>query len=69
MMGGREKLKLWMFQVNAVENKVQTGNNLLSSFWSHPVTRTAADMSEFLKSCTYQLSSPSPSKSFFTQTH
>lgn len=48
--------------VNAVENKVQTGNNLLSSFWSHPVTRTAADMSEFLKSCTYQLSSPSPTK-------
>lgn len=51
-----------VFQVNAVENKMQTGNNLLSSFWSHPVTRTATDMSEFLKSCTYQLSSPSPSK-------
>lgn len=45
-----------------INNSTQPQTNLLSSFWSHPVTKTAKDMSSFLKRCTYQLSSQSPSK-------
>lgn len=47
-----------------INNSTQPQTNLLSSFWSHPVTKTAKDMSSFLKRCTYQLSSQSPSKQY-----
>lgn len=43
-----------------VVNKSQQSTNLLSSFWSHPVTKTAKDMSSFLKKCQYQLATLSP---------
>ncbi|CAH0550513.1 unnamed protein product [Brassicogethes aeneus] len=49
--------------VNKLANKTQHSSNLLSSFWSHPVTKTAKDMSSFLKRCQYQLSTQSPNKS------
>lgn len=49
-------------KVNKIANKSHETSNLLSSFWSHPVTKTAKDMSSFLKKCQYQLSTPSPSK-------
>lgn len=49
-------------KVNKISNKSHQSSNLLSSFWSHPVTKTAKDMSSFLKKCQYQLSTPSPSK-------
>lgn len=45
-----------------VVNKSQQSSNLLSSFWSHPVTKTAKDMTTFLKKCHYQLSTLSPGK-------
>lgn len=45
-----------------VANKSHQSSNLLSSFWSHPVTKTAKDMSTFLKKCHYQLSTLSPGK-------
>lgn len=48
-----------------VVNKAQQSSNLLSSFWSHPVTKTAKDMSTFLKKCQYQLSTLSPGKSLY----
>lgn len=41
-------------------NKPAATMNLLSSFWSHPVTKTAKDMSSFLKKSQYQLSTQSP---------
>ncbi|XP_050296289.1 transmembrane protein 209 [Anthonomus grandis grandis] len=37
-------------------------NNLLSAFWSHPVTQKAKDISTILKMSQYQLSSQSPSE-------
>lgn len=43
-------------------NKSQHSSNLLSSFWSHPVTKTVKDMSSFLKKCHYQLATLSPGK-------
>lgn len=43
-----------------VVNKTQQSNNLLSSFWSHSVTKTAKDMSSFLKKCQYQLATLAP---------
>ncbi|XP_066249033.1 transmembrane protein 209 [Euwallacea similis] len=39
-----------------------SSNNLLSSFWSHPVTKSVKDMSSFLKKSQYQLSTLSPTK-------
>lgn len=48
-----------------VVNKSQQSTNLLSSFWSHPVTKTAKDMSVFLKKCQYQLATLSPGKNSF----
>ncbi|ENN71499.1 hypothetical protein YQE_11793, partial [Dendroctonus ponderosae] len=36
-----------------------TQNNLLSSFWSHPITQTSKDMSSFLRKNQYQLSTQS----------
>ncbi|KAJ8972246.1 hypothetical protein NQ317_011071 [Molorchus minor] len=50
-------------KVNKVANKSQQSSNLLSSFWSHPVAKSAKDMSTFLKKCQYQLSTASPTKS------
>lgn len=49
-------------KINKIANKTHETSNLLSSFWSHPVAKTAKDMSSFLKKCQYQLSTPSPSK-------
>lgn len=49
-----------------VVNKGQQSSNLLSSFWSHPVTKTAKDMSTFLKKCQYQFSTLSPGKKLCT---
>nr|XP_015837006.1 PREDICTED: transmembrane protein 209 isoform X1 [Tribolium castaneum] len=46
--------------VKNLNNQTQQPSNLLSSFWSHPVTKTAKDMSSFLKRCTYQLATQSP---------
>lgn len=46
-------------KANKLTSKQQHSSNLLSSFWSHPVTQTAKDVSEFLKKCQYQLSSQS----------
>jgi hypothetical protein len=46
--------------VKNLNNQTEQPSNLLSSFWSHPVTKTAKDMSSFLKRCTYQLSTQSP---------
>lgn len=43
-----------------IVNKSQQSTNLLSSFWSHPVTKTAKDMNSFLAKCHYQLSTLSP---------
>uniref|UniRef100_A0AAR5Q954 Transmembrane protein 209 n=2 Tax=Dendroctonus ponderosae TaxID=77166 RepID=A0AAR5Q954_DENPD len=39
-----------------------TQNNLLSSFWSHPITQTSKDMSSFLRKNQYQLSTQSTTK-------
>ncbi|XP_072388155.1 transmembrane protein 209 isoform X1 [Diabrotica undecimpunctata] len=44
-------------KVNKLSCKKQNSSNLLSSFWSHPVTQTAKDVSEYLRKCQYQLSS------------
>lgn len=56
------------FDVNTKVQNLSTQNqqpsNLLSSFWSHPVTKTAKDMSTFLKRCTYQMSTQSPGMLF-----
>ncbi|XP_018573554.1 transmembrane protein 209 [Anoplophora glabripennis] len=49
-------------KVDKVTNKTHQSSNLLSSFWSHPVSKTAKDMSSFLKKCQYQLSTPSPTR-------
>ncbi|KAJ3665391.1 hypothetical protein Zmor_000888 [Zophobas morio] len=46
--------------IKNLNNQTQQTSNLLSSFWSHPVTKTAKDMSSFLRRCTYQLSTQSP---------
>ncbi|RZB39698.1 hypothetical protein BDFB_009735, partial [Asbolus verrucosus] len=51
--------------IKNLNNQTQQSSNLLSSFWSHPVTKTAKDMSTFLRKCTYQLSTQSPSKCLF----
>jgi hypothetical protein len=53
--------------VKNLNNQTEQPSNLLSSFWSHPVTKTAKDMSSFLKRCTYQLSTQSPSKFFLNK--
>lgn len=45
-----------------VTGKVPPAANLLSTFWSHPVTKSAKDMSSFLKKCQYQLSALTPGK-------
>ncbi|KAJ4448217.1 hypothetical protein ANN_10231 [Periplaneta americana] len=37
---------------------VEQPSNLLSSFWSHPATRTAAEVPPMLRRCSYQLASP-----------
>lgn len=34
---------------------VEQPSNLLSSFWSHPATRTAAEVPSILRRCYYQL--------------
>nr|CAH7720818.1 unnamed protein product [Callosobruchus chinensis] len=47
-------------KINKRMDKTQKSANLLSSFWSHPVTKTAKDVSSFLKKCQYQLSTQSP---------
>ncbi|XP_023029269.1 transmembrane protein 209 isoform X2 [Leptinotarsa decemlineata] len=52
-----------MEKVQKLANKSQQSSNLLSSFWSHPVTKTAKDVSSFLKKCQYQLSSQLATKS------
>ncbi|XP_057669567.1 transmembrane protein 209 [Diorhabda carinulata] len=49
-------------KANKLTSKQEHSSNLLSSFWSHPVTQTAKDVSEFLKKCQYQLSTQSPNK-------
>ncbi|VEN39396.1 unnamed protein product [Callosobruchus maculatus] len=49
-------------KINKRMDKTQKSANLLSSFWSHPVTKTAKDVSSFLKKCQYQLSTQSPTK-------
>ncbi|CAH1138308.1 unnamed protein product [Phyllotreta striolata] len=48
-----------MEKVNKLTTKQQQSSNLLSSFWSHPVTQSAKNVSEYLKHCQYQLSSQS----------
>lgn len=40
---------------------MDTSTNLLNSFWSHPVTKSAKDTSSFLRRTFYQLSTHSPS--------
>ncbi|XP_076268905.1 transmembrane protein 209 [Rhynchophorus ferrugineus] len=50
-------------KVNKMANKSHNSANLLSSFWSHPITKSAKDMSTFLKKSQYQLSSQSPGSS------
>ncbi|KAG5891421.1 hypothetical protein JTB14_031487 [Gonioctena quinquepunctata] len=52
-----------MEKANKLASKPQQASNLLSSFWSHPVTKTAKDVSSFLKKCQYQLATQSTSKS------
>ncbi|XP_069681862.1 transmembrane protein 209 isoform X2 [Periplaneta americana] len=42
----------------AVGQSVEQPSNLLSSFWSHPATRTAAEVPPMLRRCSYQLASP-----------
>jgi hypothetical protein len=37
---------------------VEQPSNLLSSFWSHPATRTAAEVPSILRRCYYQLAPP-----------
>lgn len=49
-------------KVTKMVNKSQHSTNLLSSFWSHPVTKTAKDMSSILKKSQYQLATQSPTK-------
>lgn len=48
---------------NKLANKSQHPTNLLSLFWSHPITKTAKDMTSFLKKSQYQLSTQSPTSS------
>lgn len=38
-----------------LSTKVDQPSNLLSSFWSHPATRTPGEVSPLLRRCTYQL--------------
>ncbi|CAG9834641.1 unnamed protein product [Diabrotica balteata] len=52
-------------KVNKLSCKKQNSSNLLSSFWSHPVTQTAKDVSEYLRKCQYQLSSQIIGKVYF----
>ncbi|CAH1977536.1 unnamed protein product [Acanthoscelides obtectus] len=49
-------------KITKMVDKSEKSANLLSSFWSHPVTKTAKDVSSFLKKCQYQLSTQSPTK-------
>jgi hypothetical protein len=37
---------------------VEQPSNLLSSFWSHPATRTPSEVPPTLRRCTYQLAPP-----------
>ena len=41
---------------------VEQPSNLLSSFWSHPATRTAAEVPSILRRCYYQLAPPTTGK-------
>ncbi|KAK3909516.1 Transmembrane protein 209 [Frankliniella fusca] len=42
---------------------IEQPTNLLSSFWSHPASRTAGEVSPLLRRCTYQLASHSSTQS------
>lgn len=42
----------------AVGQSVEQPSNLLSSFWSHPATRTVAEVPSILRRCYYQLAPP-----------
>ncbi|PNF40193.1 Transmembrane protein 209 [Cryptotermes secundus] len=42
----------------AVGQSVEQPSNLLSSFWSHPATRTASEVPPTLRRCSYQLAPP-----------
>lgn len=42
---------------------MDTSTNILNSFWSHPVTKSAKDTSMFLRNTFYQLSTHSPGSS------
>lgn len=39
-------------------HSVEQPSNLLSSFWSHPATRTASEVPPTLRRCSYQLAPP-----------
>jgi hypothetical protein len=41
---------------------VEQPSNLLSSFWSHPATRTVAEVPSTLRRCSYQLAPPTTGK-------
>lgn len=49
-------------KLNQTTTPPKNSSNLISSFWSHPITKTAKDMTSFLAKCQYQLSSQLPGK-------
>lgn len=62
-----DTLKTYLKDFDRTEKLNSTYNldmstNLLSSFWSHPVTKSAKDSSSFLRKSFYQLSTRSPSE-------
>ncbi|CAG9764039.1 unnamed protein product [Ceutorhynchus assimilis] len=50
-------------EINKTPNRFNLSNNILSSFWTHPMTKDPKDYAAYVKKGEYQLSSPSPSAS------
>lgn len=64
------ELQTYLKEVTKKERKsashstnVDQPSNLLSSFWSHPATRSPGEVSPFLRQCVYQLA-PTVGKPF-----
>lgn len=52
-------------KANTLSCTVNHSANLLSSFWSHPSTKTTKDAVAFLKKNVYQMATQSPGKNMF----
>lgn len=51
------------FEKNSViSTSTEQPSNLLSTYWSHPASRSSADVSPVLKRCVYQIAPPSPAQ-------